>query len=339
MRSASCPPRLMPADRRRGAPERRRHFPCTARATPYPRESHERPHTDSRDRFRPARRPRLPAARRRFAAAAASAAAPHYDALYRRSVDDPEAFWGEMAASSCAGCTPWDQVLDWQPPFAKWFVGGKLNVSDNCLDRHLDGPRRNKAAIIWEGEPGDDARRSPTRSSTARSAGSPTCCKRPRRQGGRPRRHLHADGPGGGRRHARLRAHRRHPQRGLRRLLRRGAARPHQRRAGAASSSPPTAAVAAAAIVPLKANVDEALAETPVGRATSSSCGAPASRCTMQAGRDHWWHELMDAASADCPRRAARQRAPALHPLHLRHDRQAEGRRAHHRRLPPARAR
>ena len=49
----------------------------------------------------------------------------------------------------------WKKVLEWKAPFAKWFVGGKLNVSENCLDRHLHGPRRNKAAIIWEGEPGD----------------------------------------------------------------------------------------------------------------------------------------------------------------------------------------
>ena len=49
----------------------------------------------------------------------------------------------------------WTKVLDWKAPFAKWFVGGKLNVSENCLDRHLAGPRRNKAAIIWEGEPGE----------------------------------------------------------------------------------------------------------------------------------------------------------------------------------------
>jgi acetyl-CoA synthetase len=47
-------------------------------------------------------------------------------------------------------------VLDWQPPFAKWFVGGKLNISYNCLDRHLTTERRNKAALIWEGEPGDE---------------------------------------------------------------------------------------------------------------------------------------------------------------------------------------
>src|SRR2546428_10493459 len=51
--------------------------------------------------------------------------------------------------------TPFKRVLDWQPPFAQWFVGGKLNIADNCLDRHLAGPRRNKAALVWEGEPGE----------------------------------------------------------------------------------------------------------------------------------------------------------------------------------------
>ena len=63
-----------------------------------------------------------------------------------------------MAREHVSWFTPWKKVLDWKPPFAKWFVGGKLNVSYNCLDRHLEGKhawRRNKAAIIWEGEPGD----------------------------------------------------------------------------------------------------------------------------------------------------------------------------------------
>ncbi|MGK7906240.1 MAG: acetate--CoA ligase [Synechococcus sp.] len=68
---------------------------------------------------------------------------------------DPEKFWGDLAASELEWFQPWDKVLDWQLPFAKWFVGGKLNLSYNCLDRHLSTHRRNKAAIIWEGEPGD----------------------------------------------------------------------------------------------------------------------------------------------------------------------------------------
>jgi acetyl-CoA synthetase len=67
---------------------------------------------------------------------------------------DPEAFWARMA-EELQWIAPWSKVLEWNLPFAKWFVGGKLNVSANCLDRHLSGPRRNKAAIVWEGEPGD----------------------------------------------------------------------------------------------------------------------------------------------------------------------------------------
>jgi acetyl-CoA synthetase len=70
----------------------------------------------------------------------------------------PERFWAKMAREHVTWFTPWKQVLRWKPPFARWFVGGKLNVSYNCLDRHLEGEhswRRNKAAIIWEGEPGD----------------------------------------------------------------------------------------------------------------------------------------------------------------------------------------
>jgi acetyl-CoA synthetase len=71
---------------------------------------------------------------------------------------DPQRFWAKMARENVSWFSPWKKVLDWRPPFAKWFVGGKLNVSYNCIDRHLEGEhswRRNKAAIVWEGEPGD----------------------------------------------------------------------------------------------------------------------------------------------------------------------------------------
>ncbi|HEX5216290.1 MAG TPA: acetate--CoA ligase [Vicinamibacterales bacterium] len=74
--------------------------------------------------------------------------------IYRRAAADPEAFWAGFAGE-LDWIAPWTRVLDWQPPHAQWFVAGKLNVSANCLDRHLTGPRRNKAALIWEGEPGD----------------------------------------------------------------------------------------------------------------------------------------------------------------------------------------
>ncbi len=78
-----------------------------------------------------------------------------YDALYRKSIESPEEFWS-AEAEELQWSRKWDQVLDWsKAPFAKWFVGGKTNISANCLDRHLDGPRKDKTAIIWEGEPGD----------------------------------------------------------------------------------------------------------------------------------------------------------------------------------------
>lgn len=76
-----------------------------------------------------------------------------YRRLYKESIADPEAFWGKMAGKELVWFKPWKQVLKWKAPNAKWFVGGKLNVSSNCLDRHLETPLANKAALIWEGEP------------------------------------------------------------------------------------------------------------------------------------------------------------------------------------------
>jgi acetyl-CoA synthetase len=74
--------------------------------------------------------------------------------VYRRADRNFEKFWADFARE-LVWARPWKKVLDWKPPKAKWFVGGKLNASVNCLDRHVSGPRRNKAALIWEGEPGD----------------------------------------------------------------------------------------------------------------------------------------------------------------------------------------
>ena len=76
-------------------------------------------------------------------------------AVYEQAKKDPEAFWSD-AAESLEWFRKWDQVLDWKPPLAKWFIGGKINVSVNCLDRHIRGWRRNKAAFIWEGEKGEE---------------------------------------------------------------------------------------------------------------------------------------------------------------------------------------
>jgi acetyl-CoA synthetase len=74
--------------------------------------------------------------------------------VYSRAAANPEAFWADFARQ-LEWIRPWDEVLRWKSPHAQWFVGGKLNASVNCLDRHVRTAKRNKAAIIWEGEPGD----------------------------------------------------------------------------------------------------------------------------------------------------------------------------------------
>jgi acetyl-CoA synthetase len=77
-----------------------------------------------------------------------------YEEMYKRSIADPEAFWAE-AARELHWFKPWDKVLEWNLPAAKWFVGGQMNLCYNCVDRHALGERRDKTAIIWEGEPGE----------------------------------------------------------------------------------------------------------------------------------------------------------------------------------------
>jgi len=75
-------------------------------------------------------------------------------AIYKEAKRDPVKFW-EKQARELRWTKPWKKALEWKLPYAKWFLQGKLNASDNCLDRQIEGPRRNKAALIWEGEPGD----------------------------------------------------------------------------------------------------------------------------------------------------------------------------------------
>jgi acetyl-CoA synthetase len=75
-------------------------------------------------------------------------------AVYAQAGADPEAYWAEWAGR-LHWFKPWDRVLDWQPPYARWFAGGTLNAAYNCLDRHVEGGRGSKTAMLWEGEPGD----------------------------------------------------------------------------------------------------------------------------------------------------------------------------------------
>jgi acetyl-CoA synthetase len=89
-----------------------------------------------------------------FAAKAQIKSLAEYEALYKESVEQPEKFWAR-AAEQLHWFKKWDKVLEWNQPWAKWFLGGELNLSYNCLDRHVQTGRKNKAALIWESEPGE----------------------------------------------------------------------------------------------------------------------------------------------------------------------------------------
>jgi acetyl-CoA synthetase len=91
--------------------------------------------------------------RKDFAARAHIKSLAQYRKLYNESIRAPERFWGRVAKQELVWFKPFGRVLQWKLPFAKWFLGGKLNVSHNCLDKWLDTPHANKAALIWEGEP------------------------------------------------------------------------------------------------------------------------------------------------------------------------------------------
>ena len=96
-----------------------------------------------------------------FARKANVSGAAAYNRLHKEADQNYQRFWARLAREQVSWFSPWKKVLDWKPPFAKWFVGAKTNVSYNCLDRHLEGEnawRRNKAAIIWQGEPEEDRR-------------------------------------------------------------------------------------------------------------------------------------------------------------------------------------
>src|SRR5579885_3196744 len=77
------------------------------------------------------------------------------ESIYEKAAADPEGFWAAQA-EQLDWFRKWDRVMKWEPPWVQWFIGGKLNISYNCIDRHVKTWRRNKAAIIWEGEPGEE---------------------------------------------------------------------------------------------------------------------------------------------------------------------------------------
>jgi acetyl-CoA synthetase len=221
-----------------------------------------------------------------------------YERLWQRGKDDPEGFWAEQAARKLHWFKKWDRVLDWKPPHAKWFVGGTTNASFNCLDRHLAGARKNKAALVWEGEPGD------SRVLTFQQLHRETCkfanClkKLGIQKGDRVTIYMPMV-----------------PEAAVAMLACARIGATHSVVFGGFSAE----AVAdrnndaksklvitadggwrRGKVVPLKGNVDTALAKSP----SVEKC-VVFNRCNqavdMKAGRDFWWHELMADASPDCP--------------------------------------
>ena len=210
--------------------------------------------------------------------------------MEREAHETPEKFW-EQAAGLVHWYKRWDQVLDWDnPPFAKWFVGGKTNVSYNCLDRHLETHGRTSRAIIWEGEPGEQrtltyrdlhrevSRSSPTSSrasACARAIASASTCRWcPRlpiamlacaRIGA-----VHSVVFGG---------------------FSAEAVRDRMNDAEAKVIITADGGYRRGAEVPLKPAVDEAVEQRSEHREASSSTGAQASDVSMKPGRDVWWHD------------------------------------------------
>ncbi|MCZ2344458.1 MAG: AMP-binding protein, partial [Bacteroidales bacterium] len=233
-----------------------------------------------------------------FAAASLIGTAEEADRLRQWAADDLEGFWAEQA-KSLDWFQPFTKVLDWSnPPFAKWFVNGQTNVSYNCLDRHLTSWRRNKAAIIFEGEPGDS--RTLTYQQLHREV-----CKFANvlkmlgvHKGDRVTIYMPMV-----------------PEAAIAMLACARIGATHSVIFGGFSAD----AVAdrnndahsklvitadggwrRGKVIPLKANVDIALEKSQ----TVQKC-VVLNRCNsevaMKPGRDFWWHDLMDAASAECP--------------------------------------
>ena len=164
-----------------------------------------------------------------------------YEEMARWAEGDLAGFWAAQA-EEFEWFQKWDKVLDdSNTPFYKWFVGGKTNIVYNCLDRHVQTWRRNKLALIWEGENGERAHlllpRAQPRGVQVRQRAA-----QHGREEGRPGDHLHGPRARAADRHAGLRQDRRGALGGVRRLLGRGAARPHRGQRVQRRASPATAA-------------------------------------------------------------------------------------------------
>jgi acetyl-CoA synthetase len=232
-----------------------------------------------------------------FAAQAHISSLAQYREMYARSLDEPEAFWREVA-SELHWFTPPQRVLEWSPPHARWFGGGVTNLAYNCLDRHLATPRRNKAAIVWEGEPGD------TRTLTYHQLHREVC---------RFANVLKKLGVRAGDRVAIYMGMVPEIAIALLACARIGAThtvifggfaaeavRDRVNDARATLVVTCDGAWRRGQIVPLKQIVDAAVAQCPAVRHVVV-CKRTGERVNMEPGRDHYWHEVVDAVSAECP--------------------------------------
>ena len=232
-----------------------------------------------------------------------------YERLYRRSIDDPEGFWAETARAELSWSKPFTKVLDWQLPYSRWFEDGELNLSANCLDRHL-ATRADKVAIEWEGEPGD------SRTLTYRQLHTEVC---------KMANVIKGLGIVAGDRVAIYMPMIPEATVAMLACTRIGA--PHTVVFGGFSAEALRDRIndcgAKLCItadggwrrgksVPLKANVDRALAESPTIKACIVA-KRTGDAVTMEGGRDVWWDEVMAGASADCPP----ANLPAEHPLFI----------------------
>jgi acetyl-CoA synthetase len=244
-----------------------------------------------------------------FAARALINDAAAYERMYRRSIDDPEGFWAETARGELAWNRPFTKVLDWQLPYSRWFEDGELNLSANCLDRHLP-TRADKIAIEWEGEPGD------SRTLTYRQLHTEVC---------KLANVIKGLGIVAGDRVAIYMPMIPEAAVAMLACTRIGAThtvvfggfsaealRDRINDCGAKLCITADGGWRRGKSVPLKANVDRALAESPTIKAciVARRTGEAVS---MEGGRDVWWDDVMAGASPEC----APASLPAEHPLFI----------------------
>lgn len=223
-----------------------------------------------------------------------------YQEIYNKSIADPSAFWAELAETEIEWFQKWEKVLDWQPPFAQWFIGGKLNISHNCLDRHLNTWRKNKAALIWEGEPGDSRTLTYAQLHREVCQMANTLKKLGIKKGDKVGIYMPMI-----------------PEAAIAMLACARIGAPHSVVfAGFSAEALKARLLDAEAklvitadggfrkdkIVPLKDSVDQALADQGVPTVENVLVVKRTKQViTMVEGRDHWWHELKPSASFDCP--------------------------------------